>query len=256
MQVADIALPYLTKPEDHGTDAADVQGGDGGSDGGDDDEDEEASGTDDDADDITAASAPDLSPSSEYGMAGQQQEDSSAALPCHRQQLAQLRGSDVQVVSSGCWTSMKEVGLMVGSLAQRLPMPGEGCFWMDGLLCGITGVTPRSFASLRAVTYETGSEGAIHLSRSSNPHLIEKSEDTGMCQALQGVQEHTRSSMSGQCQANAGRRDGLQSSWFLLVSSGSKQSVKSMTLCGPTLLLSGFLESVCVRDAQHNICRI
>lgn len=32
-----------------------------------------------------------------------------------------------------------------------------------------------------------------------------------MCEALQGVQEHTSSSMSGQCQANAGRRDGLHS---------------------------------------------
>lgn len=157
MQVADIALPYLTKPEDHGTDAADVQGEDGGSDGGGDDEDEDESGSDDD-DDITAASAPDLSPSTANGMAGQQQQDGIAALPCHRQQLAQLRGSDVQVVSSGCWTSMKEVGLMVGSLAQRLPMPGDEDLALQVSMWAYVRGEKESGHSLRASTYETRSE--------------------------------------------------------------------------------------------------
>ncbi|MEW5310713.1 MAG: hypothetical protein WDW38_002483 [Sanguina aurantia] len=118
-QVSDIALPYLTKPEDHGTDAGDVQGEGGG--GGSDDGGADA-GPDTESDAVQLQGGGGESGGGAGADAGQ------GVFPCHRRQLAQLRGCEVQVVSSGCWTSMKEVGLMVGSLAQKLPMPE----WVPG----------------------------------------------------------------------------------------------------------------------------
>lgn len=129
--MSEIALPYLTKPEDHGTDAGDVQGEDGSDDGGsEDDLDEGGSGSDGDMPGTDAG--PETEPEAAQLQGGGGESGGGGAdagqgvFPCHRRQLAQLRGCEVQVVSSGCWTSMKEVGLMVGSLAQKLPMPGEG----------------------------------------------------------------------------------------------------------------------------------
>ncbi|MEW5307274.1 MAG: hypothetical protein WDW36_009681 [Sanguina aurantia] len=216
-QVSDIALPYLTKPEDHGTDAGDVQGeggGGGSDDGGGSEDDLDEGGSESDGDTPGADAGPDTESDAVQLQGGGGR---AAAV-----RLAQLRGCEVQVVSSGCWTSMKEVGLMVGSLAQKLPMPGEGARqWAN--LCRLASLGGTLLSAMLAMKHNgTVEKAAIGMGMLASVLMHTASPALNALPGLWMDRCLARVVEAGQCRDDVTRR-----------SSGLPFALVSLLLCEP-----------------------